>query len=229
MRCAAMWLGCEFVREPLHPGEKAEFHPTELHGKSAEERARIVCAEAWRSPGIKHVHGPVLDPPSNAAKLKVSRQLLGIKGLKVILLSRRNVRHQFLSMEVAYQNADWWSHGPAALPESIGPLRAGTREELSDEQIARRVALLAQATIDLRQLCFEVGADFIERTYEELFEGTPSNAIGHIQRALRFFDADLAVAPPAGVVALLNESWRLDESDRLYRATIGRSQSLQEP
>jgi hypothetical protein len=131
-------------------------------------------------------------------------------------------------MEVAYQKADWWSYGPTALPESIGPLRAGGSQELSDEQTTRRLALLTQAAKDLRQCCFEGRADFIERSYEELFQTSPSNATERIQRALRFFEADLAVTPPPGVIALINESWRVTESERLYQATIGKHRALRE-
>jgi LPS sulfotransferase NodH len=214
MNCAQSWLQRPFVREPLNPWERPDFHPPLLHRKSVQERADVVCGTAWRIAGIKHVHDPFLDPSERATSLRALRQVLAVRNIKVILLSR-SVREQFISMEMALQTRDWWSLGPGALPHALGPVQAGTARPIDDAEISRRLVMLHRATLELAQACADCAADFVEYSYEGLFCGSCADVVANIMRALGHFDAN-ARGDPEELRQLVRTTRRFESMRRIY-------------
>ena len=163
--------------------------------------------------GIKHVHSPFNQ--RMAGEEAALRGLLSLRGLKVILLSRRDVAAQFISMEIALQTGDWWSAGPGALPKAIGPVRAGSEASLDDAAIAARLLRLSRAAEWLKQLCTATGARFVERSYEDLFCEDRDRAGRRVASVLKHF------APVTGKTralrVIIGKGQRFNEVDALRR------------
>lgn len=226
MQCAQLWLARPFVREPLNPWERPEFHPPILHGKSVRERAMVICRADWAPPGMKHVQDPFLDAPKTEASLVALRQVLSVPDVRVILL-RRSVPEQFISMEIALQTRDWWSLGADALPAALAPIRSGTSQAINEEEIQRRLAKLQEATRQLAEICRECGADYIERSYEELFRGSCADAAENVVHALGHFDAN-ARGDLTELRRLLQRDRRFESMQRIYESVAARYPSLRQ-
>lgn len=219
MACAERVLGAgTFVREPLNPYEDPSHHPSILHGMTIAERTAALLDPRCPIRGVKHVHSPFNQRMKGEDG--ALRAILSIKGLRVILLSRRNVPQQFISMEIALQSGDWWSSGPAALPDVLGPIKAGGDKPLDDDAIAMRLEHLENAAEWLRQLCRATNARYIERTYEDLFCADPAAAARGISAALAHF-TPVPEKLANGLVGLISRGQRFREIDNLYNQ-VGR-------
>ena len=188
MACCEIVFGAgSFVREPLNPYEDSRHHPSILHDASIRDRAAILCDPASPVIGIKHVYSPFNPAMTDPSALEALRRVLAIDGLRVILLSRQNLRHQFVSMEIALQTGDWWSYGPDALPDSIDSVRAGRQRPIDDGVIRDQLFQLNDATSQLRTMCCQLKVDLAERSYEELFVAQPLVCLQNIASALTHF------------------------------------------
>lgn len=206
-----------FIREPLNPYEDQKWHPAFLHEKSVSERAALLSAPDCPVHGIKHVFSPFNQAMNSDSDIDALARILMLPGLKVILLSRENVFRQFISMEIALQNRDWWSSGPSALPPVLGPVRAGGDVLLDEATLLRRIEKLRQSTQKLRDICNLLKVEWREWTYESLFAPSPDEAATKVQDCLAHFDSQASRAIPQSMIRkLIEQGRRFDEMASYY-------------
>lgn len=218
MASAAIVFGKDsFIREPLNPYEDQKWHPDFLHRKSVSDRAVMLCAPDCPVLGIKHVFSPFNQAMSSASDIEALARILMLPGLKVILLSRENIFHQLISMEIALQTGDWWSSGPAALPPVLGPVRAGGEVPLDEGALLMRLEKLRQSTQKMRDICDLLKVDWREWTYESLFAPSPDEAAMKVQDCLSHFDGQASRAVPQSAFRqLIDQGRRFDEMTSYY-------------
>jgi LPS sulfotransferase NodH len=193
MRAAAICFGAgTFIREPFNVDEDIRYLPVPLRALTIEERLVVLASVTGTTLGLKHIHSPFAALEMRERTARIIDTVLKLPGMKVILLHRENVMAQICSMEIAMQTGDWWSYGPAALPASVAPIAGGSGRQFTAAQIERRAAILDQSSLELRDALSRRGVDFIERSYEELFDHDVDIAVENVRAALGHFDTNRA-------------------------------------
>ena len=175
-----------FLREPFNPHEREEFVPPYLRPLDMVERAKALLADPGRVLGVKHVYSPFVSVHERQLSLQVLHMLLGQPNVRVILLTRRNVSHQFISLEIAHQTRDWWSEGVQALPSNLGTVKAGGADQINEFEIKARLRKLENANELLRQVTSYSAAVVQEVIYEDLFR-LPSGLVAQRFTTGHFF------------------------------------------
>jgi LPS sulfotransferase NodH len=190
MRAAAICFGAgSFLREPFNVDEDVRYLPVSLRALTIEERLAVLSSSTSTTLGLKHIHSPFAAAALRERTARIIEAVLKLPGIRVILLHRENVMAEICSMEIAMQTGDWWSYGPAALPASVAPIAGGSGRRFTPAQIESRAATLRQSVLELRATLGRLGVDFIERSYEELFDDEIEAVVENVRGALAHFDA----------------------------------------
>ncbi|MES1990972.1 MAG: hypothetical protein V4441_08480 [Pseudomonadota bacterium] len=230
MDCAELVFGKgSFIREPLNPYENPKWHPSFLHGKSVSERVDLLTDPSCCVVGIKHVFSPFNRAMNTEDNFHALVRLLTLPDMRVVLLSRRNVFHQFVSIEIALQSGDWWSNGVEALPTILGPIKAGGHAPLTGPAIIERIEKLGQSGKLLRDICRLLGINWVEYFYEDLFGGVTDETTGSIASALAQFDeATPSAIDPTAIEKLITLGQRFDAMSGFYDDVMHRYPALKD-
>ena len=228
LRAAEVLAGSgTFLREPFNRNEREEFIPKEMRSLSVTQRVGFVLDNPTLYLGIKHIYSPFVSAEEKRENLNVIRTLLIKKRLRVLLITRRNIERQFISLEIAHQTNDWWNYGPQALPKAIGLVQAGCSSEIGDAEIFKRLKMLSEATELLRNLLKSIKVQVSEVAYEEIFDENPLVSAKRLASALKHFRIPMADPPAIERLSnLVKEGSRFEALLPFYAALARRHPTL---